>query len=358
VKVWGLGQGGELPYAGSKYLNPPFPVNALIRPERLKAVGSEVLVQSKLLLSAVGRDTDGAIKLLENLSYMPSTGWWYESPLYFGGVTGDDARRCAFESVWRWYLVTSQADGTLTIPNIDENITDIRQLLPLRDTLLDQDDYLDGEYYQPGRAYLEGTFWNRGLDDDNTNDGTRYLGQWKLHKDIGLVELAEPAFKFSTSGREAADLYLTTSYSVQPSYASAPLRYSRSRQLSGAPGIAGAGDRLLERPDMKRTIVVDYQNVTELLSVVDNVTTLDSYADTYLTQIEREYNQTPSADMEYAGLYPLAVSGLISQVRWSCGRGRPMITRASRYKEFNVFAPSRLARRRAERLDLLLEGRP
>ena len=365
VKLWKIGDGPNLPQ-NEDYRHEPNLVKEQIRPKTMKVVGAPISVQGWLKLTAVGIEHETAAREpLTGLSYKPALGWGYESPVCFGGVAADK-RWLAFQSVWKYYLVTGLSSG-YTIPGINNvNVLDPRQILPIEKNLSEAQHWVPGtriDYQMPGRPLVGGKFslygyaqGNSALKDATTNQLTPYHDDtFTLRRDKGIVVFNQPVFQYTDGLREDAEIYLWCGFPVRKTVDSPPLRYERSRQVSTtSPSVRLSGTQVMWRPDLKRVIRVTYNGAFPTGSV-DNVTDVDKLADVYLTEMERRHLALPYWEMEYAGLQAIELTGKVKQVQWQCGTDYPTLTKASKFRETNIGEQDEQVRRRLERVDQMLE---
>ena len=109
VRIVRAGLGAFLPEGGR--VTEGIGIDPPERPDALAVVCGPTRYQAKWELEAVGLDTDGAIKPIDELSYKPSAGWENEYPGLFSGVEGTRSRRRRVESVYRWYRIKKEAGG-------------------------------------------------------------------------------------------------------------------------------------------------------------------------------------------------------------------------------------------------------
>lgn len=94
----------------------PLPPDGLMRygasvdyfgsPDKVSVVSAPVRYQHDFELEAVGLDTDGSVKLLDDLSYVPSDGWGTTDIFSgFAQVDLEAGRSLAHKTVFRWYRV-------------------------------------------------------------------------------------------------------------------------------------------------------------------------------------------------------------------------------------------------------------
>lgn len=335
LKIWPLGEGEDLPENGRE-INQGFGFSRAARPDSLEVIGGPVLVQAKFKLQAVGEDTDGSIKPIDDLSYKPADGWENQEVFSFGGITATytrdgktlNAMDLARKSVWKWYRIEKFADETFDIPGLpDTKITSIKSILPISDSLIDMTEVpaVVGQR-EPKKIEVEGIYASEGLDYANTTDGTRYPDEFSVDRTRGIIQFNQPVRKL-TAGFEnqPADLFATVAFNVKPEETGAPLRYSTERQLPGPKNNTKA--RLLKHPEIVRQIIARYNGST-VLNVEDNQDEIKAEADHYLDAAEKEYELDQSSDVQYAGIEHISPDGKIPQVTWEVG-GSGAFTRAS-----------------------------
>ena len=343
VRIWRIGNGKLLPANGLE-MNATFNFDSKIRPDAIKIVAGPTVVESKLLLEAVGLETDGSIQLVDELSYRPAGGWASEHHITFGNVNDFD-RPLAKQSVWKWYRVKSQADGSLTVPG-DVRTRSYPDGIKLRDERLPVTRN-DGLTVSPF-ARVEGTFYPGGQDEANTAAGTVYDGRFKVDSDRGLVVFDGPVIARGVGNATAEPiLFLTTTYTVID-----PDTFQEERPFWHQPlgKSRGTGDQVERHDDLFITIKQTYTGVATAGQVVTNAKQFSQDAARLVDQFARQYELDPAGDVQYAGVVPISPDGAIQQVGWTVGYGKPAVTRASRNAEFDRFAPSFAAKRQGERI--------
>ncbi len=344
VRIRPIGDGQTLPEMGLE-MNAAFGLQAQTRPDSLKLVGGPTLFQSRLSLEAVGEDTDGKIKPIDQLSYRPDQGWQGQVPSVLADVAEAD-RSLALKSVFRWYRITSQVDGKMIAPG-DLTIEHIQQLLPLIPTRLETERDDDGREHHHA-ATVGGVFWLGGEKGENGSQERLYTGRWSLDTTLGVVRFAEPVTKLSSEGfHRPAEMWLETSYNVTDVASLNKIRFQRSRQL--AVGENQTGSRILHVPAIVRTVWQKFDSAGQTAQLFDNLTDVEQAADEHLLAVSAEYELEASNDVQYAGLIPIEPDGAIQQVTWRVGNGQPATTRASRNAEFNIYVPTYADRRQRER---------
>lgn len=340
VVVTPYGTGASWPVATSRAtLNAE--VYPKTKPANIKVVGSPTRFQSKLKMEGWALDNDGTRKSLSLVSYKPATGWSYQWPLAFAGVAMAD-RRYAFESVFRWYHVIGQADGTLPVPNCSETINDVSQYGPLYPYLL-TGTFEGTSKFNASQPYIEGKYWPRCDHPINTPTTAAYTGDFTIEPYLGMARLNQPCFQINTGGLiEEAELYLICSYSVTKADRTGKVRLERSQAVAAG----GSGDLVLYRPELFHAYI-------QYPSTSDNTTDVNAEADAYLTAFAARYAISPVRDAEYDGIQGVGTDGVIAQVTYSVGRNRVATTRISQNEEMNIFSPDFKERRRREVVESL-----
>lgn len=299
--------------------------NAVDPPElpfELAGVCAQTRVQSKLRCVPVGLDNDKSIQKLDDVSYKPLT-WVNPDLVNFANIPSAEDRALALRSIGRWFLIDSQADGTLNIAsNVDYAqgeiaVTSIKQVLPLRDKLVETVENPFGvEQFED--AYVEATYFDdyqNPPQGKNTPAFTRVEDvDWQILSDIGLVVLSDPVRVKNDDGTfTIPDLYLTCSYSVTDPAVHLKDRYERIATLGGV------GRDVVELTALRRTLVCEYgtDHVT-IVNIVDNKADVDTDADDLLTQAEKRYVTVAGYVAKYRGIKQFNVDGVTTQIKWDC----------------------------------------
>jgi hypothetical protein len=321
------GAGQALPQTGTE-IEPPVVMPSGPAPSKLKAIGAPVLVQSKFKLEAVGIDSDGAWKKVDDLSYKPSGGWADEWPMGFTGVSSASNRALAQATVWRCFAIKEFVEGGFSIPQLPITFSKITQFLPLRQRLLEADKD-QNDVQRQNVPVLEGDYWFKSDGAGTVN----YIGGWKiLDYDYGIVWCETPTFKISSGEIVAPDLYLTVAHHVRDAN-DGLLYYDKEKQLVA--GTATISDAV---PELLRTIIRQYSG-TSLTGVIDNKSTVDAEADKYLDAMQVRYAPVePPSSMRYRGFVFPTLDGALAQVTHRFYGGKAE-TDVSRHYEDDVFFP-------------------
>ena len=315
-------------------------------PETLKVISGPVRFQQKFQLEAVGKDTDGSIKPIDDLSYAPAAGWEKESPYYpLMSSTNTDAKALAQETVWKWYRIVGPdlADDVLD-PDGDFVTDKLRDILPIDDFLVDQETDPDGNLI-PMKAFVEGSYWEMDpgkTDPTNTTTTTykKYKGSFSIDRERGIVMFSDFVVKITGSEWVPAVLYLTCSFNARDKTTRQTIRYFRTRNPTN--GIPDTGTQVIRRDEIIPTLKVTYNSSGAATGSTVNLTDIQDEADYHLDAAEAAYQDIAAEDGEYAGIFPVSPDGAIQQVTWSvqAGEGGGARTRASRNSEHNLKVPS------------------
>jgi len=346
VVIHRLGVGDSLPSNPSQ-INPSLPVSISRLPDKIRVECWPTRYQLKFEMEAVGLDTDGAIKKLDDLSYKPTDGWDKEWWCAFPQVDEDD-RHLAFKTVFRWYRIKSVGtSGSLSVPGLGEEIKSVDQF-EMDDVLLESANDLDG-LQQTQRAIVNGKFWPQCPWEVTTEEDTKYGSSgWRILPDRkNVVEFDYPVLQVEDGVYKPAKIYITATCKIRKSDGQWFASKSFERLLPWRE--VGAGARVLKHPELwevaNRSPVTDGQ--------WDTAANLSAEANVYLDYVYNEYMSAPSEDLSYAGILPIRLDGAIAQVKWAASVNGPAVTRASRNHEFDMFTPSYEWRRRFERVDAL-----
>lgn len=364
VTLWPEGKGAALPQNDS-VTSLSFTLTGRIQPDSLRVVVAPVRFQSKFLLEAVGEDTDGQIKLLDDLSYKPDGGWGPEYPGEMYGVTGTyvldgkdvEKRTLAIKSVYRMYRIKEQAQGGFIPPGYDGNdITTIDQYTFSRHRAETAKDADGIERRLP--AQVSGTFWLGAPHNDaevvgNSSEHSHYPGGFSVDAERRLVLFSEPVTKLvGDATMIEATLYLTTSYTIIDKNR-LPVRFQVDRNLQAN---NGTGPELLRHEEIQPLIIQRYDGI-RLAQKINNAAEVRAESNHILDERAAQFEQRPAGHLNYAGLIKVELDGAIQQARFSVGAAG-CFTSISLNQEFDIYTPTYEERRRQERLDALLAERP
>jgi hypothetical protein len=380
VAILPVGEGEMLPdlpvvLDNSITINPPE------LPDRLQVRYAPTMYQYDFLLRAVGKDRDGSIKPIEELSYAPDPdaddgGWGTIDLPQFNnikdeGETTDEsdgppkkrARQLARSTVFRmyqiWKIKGDNGEEEITDCTIDEiEVTSIEQLV-LEDEQLDTT--TDEEGNDKRRENEVFGIWStldartsnfknstdkllplvHDKDDDNTNESEKmiYAEGHSLDLKRGIVSFNEYVFerKSKTEGGTLtqtlapARLILRTAFSLLDKETRAPVREEHGIDN---PEPLNTKPRSVKRDDieLKKTAKYTESEDYEFESLEDNESEAQTQADYYIAGLVREYQLTNPQAISYAGLQKVDPDGAIMQVTFKIDLGATT-TQASRNNE-------------------------
>ena len=333
VRICQVGVGSTLPLDG--VLENALTIDPPERPDSISVLCDRTRHQADFLLEAVGEDTDGTIKAIANLSYVPAAGWASEIPPFFDNVLtekGERAHRLAQQTVYRWYRITVPVDvpGYGRVDDLDR-----LELEPVQvQTVIE-----DGKK-RSRPAIIKGVWfeWKLGsdanvastIDPDNPND--EYHRAFTVDAEKGLVKFSEPIYANSSGTVPhiyvAATLRLRTACMVRDKNTLAWRKYSVVRNLGGT----GPFTRIVRHDELVLNLYPKYNANFGVIGMVDNLQAVQRECNYYLDGIEAEYNQVEPQSLVYAGLRYIEPDGAIQQVVFNVGP-RGATTMAARNNE-------------------------
>lgn len=345
-KVCRLGVGAPLvPTAFKSHINCVVDIGTI--PSAVGIACSPTVFQSRLLLEAVGLDTDGKIKLLNALSYKPAGGWSAESPIQFPNVS-QASRHLAFQTVWRWFRVKSQAGGGLTIPGTKYQVDSPIQYRLLQHLAVPGSNY-DTPCLLPPRVF--GKHYPKTDHPRNTPEKASLTAPFKIIPEMGIVEFDYPQWTQgtgqSTSGYYEPTLYLETAYNLMQSDGSGYVTYFPTLDVLPATFTQAMP---LPHPELWESHVVNYaQNGTKVIGFTNNAVALGVECNEYLVRARDAFlGLRQSTDMEFASLGNVDLDGVRSQATFETGESCPPLTRIGQGTEVDPFTKQPRHRRRVE----------
>lgn len=338
VGLYPAGQGAELP--DLPLVNDSFSLDTGAVPSNIVVVGRPALFQARWKTRPVGRDVDGEVKPIEQLSYQPAGGWFYETPGMFQGVDAsddedakDDPRRLALQTVWRWYQITEMVGGPL-LPGAGSQATinSYRECLPLQDGLVDvlQADAKGTLQQKP--PVVRGTFLDEQFTYAEVEDGI-FRGDFSILRELGVVQFAQPVYRIDSGAIVQADLTLEIAFEWRPT-ADEPWRPTWTFPVQPRPDV---GDKVLHREELAYNARWEYRGGYRAGQRNNRqADELDQQARHAAALWLQSLQAVQAADRTYAGLVEINPDGAISQVTWQIGGGQPCVTRASRNSEHDT----------------------
>ena len=336
VKIHKVGEGQDLPEPFN-VTNDGFGVNPTEKADTLKLHGAPIKFQSRLKLEAVGKEKDGSVVPIEQLSYRPPNGWENETPYAFYNVTREDDRKLAVESVFKWYRIVEQCDGTKDVPGLEDDQgnpvqAEPWQMLPLAGHLLQTQPDKDGvEVNKP--AIIRGAYWDGEADFKNTERFEVVDRQFSIQAEDGIVVFTDPTYALGAAKESLpAEMDIETAYLVLDANSRQHYRYSKERD-TGDPKL-GTEPKILRHDEIEHTKQAEYGSDCQVTAVVTNQQQVDDEADHWLDAEIDSIQTVETKDIEYADIRAIELDGAIQQVSWSVGQSGAK-TRASRNDEFD-----------------------
>lgn len=351
LRIVRKGQGAGLP-SGGELIGGGEGIDPVEYADWITFVCGPSRYQCRVPLEAVGLDSDGTIKQIDELTYKPSTGWQNEYPGDFGGVavtevtlpdgTKTTARQLALETVYRWYRVL---DNVVIPQFVDANVAEIprKRILPLATTLVDTYTDADGrKFEQP--AFVDGTWWYEGnLTSDayeNSADHKRLNLPFSIDSEKGIVKFSQAVVRLDRENgkQDEADLYLWAGFTVRDADTNQIVRYRRERGVTPSATSASKHRRILRHDNVAKWFKTTYGADGRINGQTTNGVEVNREADYYIAAEIAGYSRPTSEDRAYGYLLPIQVDGAIVQVTWSV-RGIAS-TRASRTTEHDLYVPT------------------
>lgn len=366
VKVVKVGRGRDLP-AGPTLASDSLTIDPPEAPDSVKVIGEPNRYQARWKLRAVGMDTDGTIKPINDLSYKPAGGWVNADVQYFDVIDGTETtvngkkinkRKLATEWVWRAYQIHKMADDSLKIPGLDgEPIKSIEQVLPLEDSLIETYDAIDAQtskalnrqVKRQRPARISGVFYDAAGSGENTSAGAQYEHEFSIDAERGIVHFGSPMLKISDSQPAEAEIQLECAFSVRDNKTDTWRRYEQEKRLTRGRQNS-TGPELHWHNDLIATYITKYDGDGKPAGVTDNQAEVKKKAQPYLDAAVASHQRPASRERAWNGLMNLSPDGAIQQVTWQVGVDSGAMTRASLNDEFVLAIPTHEERRQLEQL--------
>lgn len=291
-----------------------------VLPTRVEACSGHLNLQSKLKLRAVLRDTDGQLKLADEVEYAPSGGWDgnvsdINDPLLPDNPNYSLANAELAKDLWKLWSVESFADGTLTFGPLG-SVNSRQDLLPISDNLLAPYSEDDGEFGED--AHLLGTTAipnDPDIPTENTDAGTRLDIPFTVDGARGLVRTSVPVPKRVDNAYGEADLFIVCTHKFRDTSTGQYARYVRFNSPGGVGGVFTA-----RRPDIVPVIIGQYGTGaahTQLTGVTDNADFVNQTLDIELAILLGEHSPVPAMIREYNGVQAIPIDGAVRFVKWT-----------------------------------------
>ena len=344
VKLLQVAQGKNLPTAN--IMSPSIGIERAVVPDSLKLIGAPVEFQARIKLEAVAFDVDDKIKLVADLSYKPIS-LHFRDPRAFTDVTVSvKARELAQRDVFKLFRPVGFDKSGLNVPELGEiESIDLVQLLTTQ--VVEQSKADEAGVRKSPDVF--GVWHSGDAAWVNVKGGDRYEGTVSIDLQNNLVRFNEPLYQIDKDDKSfrPPELYIETAFTVDDDNGF-PQAYFKEKEL---PPKNDTGPFIIRLPEFRRTVRQKYADAAYLTRVgtpVDNLDDLDTLADSYLDNQEKEYRSETTSEATYAGIVAIEPDGAIQQVSWSFGVATGATTHASRNGEHGGIPPYKERRLRQQ----------
>ena len=308
-------------------------------PDEITVVTSAYRIQMDFELEAVGRDIDGSIKPIDELSYKPADGWnvWGIQDGYAREVSQRIHRSLAAAYVYRWFRIVMPTKplqiegGTFPISHLD-------QILPLYDTqaatYLDIQNNIDrplpavayGLLYReaaengPNSTKHDNTDtlvpqYKKLADGDTTADNTVPGGVTLVQNgELGIVSFGQPVFALDTANKKikAPELWLRCTV---------PYRNEDTREFGRHRLERTVGDQrnVGAQVAVREELVPWVKCHPEEVAGSTNLDEIDKQAELILDEIQNGLSPTGGTpgDLTIAAIWPESPDGANQVMSWT-----------------------------------------
>jgi len=352
------GTGSALP-TGSALMAFSEEVDPPTAPQYFNVCFGPSVAQARFRMIALGIDTDGNYKPINSLSYTPAGGWQNE-PLDMPNVNiehGPEAWALARQTVYKYFAISTFADGTLDYPDGSGTLSDITQVLPLFDKLLETSTSNGVPHHPPVRVFgSHFTFSFPGFI--TTETGSEVQEAWEFDRYRGLIKFEKPMYTLTNPGDgqtlAPAELYLDAAFRIRDAVNNQFVAYVWEQEIDPD----GQGYATHHDPSLNARTIVRYDDEHEVTFTETNQLVLDAFAQTIFVNGVGLY--TYSA--RYMNWYNIPMNGirtdgLTSPVRHVISDGEDgepgHYTIASQNTEFDIFDRTS----RAMKMDAFFAGK-
>lgn len=359
------------------------------KPKGIVFVCGPTISQVDLLCEAVGDDIDGLVKPIDDLTYRPTNGWLTGNLVTFRHVPllPDNAnvqenwftlcspRELAKQSIYKKYRITINGPSgkPVTPPGFKKPLTDVRQILPISQQLIEPTFDLKRGWYRPisnivWGAFCRGTTNNVETTEVEFKDGSKgtlpipliypridpdtgqvikafdstviFPDEYSIDPETGIITFSRRFLRFinNTDPEKLsvmpAVICIRTAVSVSndvihiDKYTSdidkdggtsgfIPERHLFRREMAG--GISDDYAYVRDDDIFVRHVPKKYVRGSGMVSgtVESNIETVKKYVKERLDAEERKYQTKGPRHVRYAGWRNISTDGAIMQVSWS-----------------------------------------
>lgn len=378
IQVRRKGVGAMLPIddtvmSGGVMIDPPE------LPGSIEFIGAPDEYQWDFRLEAVGKEKDGEIKLIDDLSYKPADGWNRLDVLGdWLNIADEELRQLAQQWVYRAYRIRfdnpnaggAATNGGLNLPelpaisdkgNVFFRNRDALELLTYQLQTTEQEDGTEvfrepviyGRYYAggenlaaPDNVQLDTIKpLNQESDDDYHKALPVHVGYQIDAKNL-IVFFNEPVYKNSAPDAngvliEPADIYLRIAFRAREEKTNA---YEHYREY----GSAGGPQELyltISDPNIVRRVYPIFNDDGGVDRLVDNATDFTTAAKPIIEATITALKSPSPMQVTYETIRAIRPDGAIQQIQWQCGGSQTPKTTAWRNNDVGSVLPSYQERR-------------
>lgn len=328
-----LGPGAPLPHL--PFVDAQLELNPEESPSAIEGVSAPILWQDDFELEAVGLDTDGSIRPIEELSYQPARGWEACEPRYFAGISNIEHRQLAQLSVYRWYRIVAPA--ILPLPGGKSIRVEDRRQIELDPQQLERDPEHDHGRRRPAWAF---GVWYRGdlslgvnsivsASGGNTAAATAPISSshdaqfcdvpFALDATNGLIRFARPVYRIDSESDSlaSATLRLRTAFRLRDYGTGAFRRMWVRRKVPGARG--ETKPLVIVREEIEPTLRRRYTASFAPNGAVDNQPEVDAQLQNHVACQLAEFALRDPSSKKYPGILAIELDGALHAITWEIG---------------------------------------
>lgn len=387
ARIFKLNKGKQLP--DKPFVDAQLDIDPAEKPDKIRIVTAPTQSQIDWELEAVGLDTDGEWKKIDDLSYKPAAGWSSVDLEYFAAlaaVTDPTVRQLALETVYRCYRIVLPktapsigADGK--IEQIELKRRDQVDLLSLQ---IDKDE-IDGEKKKVRReAWVYGIWFVSDpkdwmdITEANGNSSTTHsyvtskkdarlvtIG-FSIDAELRMVRFTEQVYRATSTGTMgAAALRLRTACHLRKADTGGIVRCSFDTPTPGKPNKT---EPMVDiHDDLEPTLIQKYRGSFTPDKTETNLEDIKPGAKAYAEHLVRELGLETPAAKKYPGILATEPDGALQAITWEVtDRGAYTTIQRNQDKGSRTAEPYAITRQRERRgalidvakkgLDLLGKG--
>lgn len=349
VSILPAGQGDSLPDGPSPAIEISLDTGEI--PSGVKVVGATARIQARWKLEAVGRDTDGKWKPVDDLSY--AVDWTRETPGFLTSIRKDenakiDKRALAVSTVYFAYRIKElKAEGKIPGVEIDAKSIERKQCLPIMQTLAEtwEDPTTKETAFRP--AVVRGS-WTKNEPGGNTVENETYAGRLSFDAEAGVVLFDQPMFRIDGNAFKFADITLEVGFPIHKDATSGPYRPYWRHDIQPRNDV---GDAILRADELQYVVRQTYGSDGTPIEWKDNRETdeLDKAGEDLAKRYAAGLETKRAGQRHYAGIVPQRLDGAIGQVSWSLGANGARTTISRNSEHDTDIIPSYKRRREIEK---------